>query len=270
MSPTWVTDERFMTYSERRQRSYRQTGIVLHRRDYGEADRLITLLTPNRGKVVLLAKGARRVTSRKAGHLELFTHVRLQVARGRTWDIITQAETWHNYPRLRESLPRMAHAYYMAELLLHFAAEEEADPALFDLAQETLAYLNSADNLLVVSRWFEAHLLRVTGFQPQLYVCPVCGENLSVHVVNVWVPAQGGALCPRCGEAHQDALPLPPRLLKLMRYLQVHTFARARTLPVPPEMWRELETYMQGYLRTILERDIRATAFIRRLRQERG
>lgn len=255
---------------ERRQRSYRQTGIVLQRRNLGEADRLVTLLTPDRGKVVLLAKGARKVTSRKAGHLELFTHVRVQVARARTWDIITQAETLHHYPHMRASLPRMAHAYYMAELLLHFAPEEQSDRPLFDLALETLAHLNSSDNLLVVSRWFEAHLLRVTGFQPQLYVCPVCGDPLSVEVVNVWAPAEGGALCPRCGEGRKHTMPLPPRLLKLMRYLQVHTFAHARTLPVRAEVWRELEMYMLGYLRVILERDIRATAFIQRLRQEHG
>ncbi len=252
----------------RRQRSYRLTGIVLHRRDQGEADRLITLITPNQGKVVLLAKGARKVTSRKAGHLELFTHVRLQVAKARTWDLITQAETLHAYPRIRESLRRTGHAYYMAELLLRLAPEGEADTALFDLALETLAYLNSSNNLLIVSRWFEAHLLRIVGFQPQLYVCPACGETLDLNVTNYWAPTAGGALCPRCGEGREEALPLPPRLLKLMRYLQVHTFERARTLPVRPELLRELETYMHGYLRAVLERDLRSVAFIRRLRQE--
>ncbi len=254
----------------RRQRSYRLTGIVLHRRDQGEADRLITLLTPNQGRVTLIAKGARKITSRKAGHLELFTHVRVQVAQARTWHIITQAETLHSYPRLRASLPRMAHAYYMAELLLHFAPEGEADTPLFDLALETLAYLNGSDNLLLVSRWFEAHLLRITGFQPQLYVCTGCRAPLSLDVTNYWVPVEGGVQCPRCGEAKRHAMPLPPRLLKLMRYLQVHTLAEARTLPVTPETWRELEAYVQGYLRVILERDIHALAFIRRLRQEKG
>ncbi len=256
------------TGRDRRLRSYRLTGIVLHRRDQGEADRLITVLSPDRGKVVLLAKGARKITSRKAGHLELFTHVRMQVAQARTWDIVTQAETLHNYPRLRGSLPRMAHAYYMAELLLHFAPQDQADPPLFDLALETLAYLNGSDNLLLVSRWFEAHLLRITGFQPQLYVCVVCGKPLSVAEVNYWAPAEGGVLCPRCREGKKAIMPLPPRLLKLMRYLQTHTFAHARTLPVSPETWRELETYIQGYLRVVLERDIRAVSFIRRLRQE--
>lgn len=258
------------TARERRLRSYRLTGIVLHRRDYGEADRLVTLLSPDRGKVVLLAKGARKITSRKAGHLELFTHVRLQVAQARTWDIITQAEALHNYPRLRESLPRMAHAYYMAELVLHFAPQDQADPPLFDLALETLAYLNGSDNLLLVSRWFEAHLLRIAGFQPQLYVCIACHKPLSAGEVNYWAPLEGGVLCPECRNARDGKalMPLPPRLLKLMRYLQVHTFAQARTLPVSPETWRELETYMQGYLRVVLERDIQAIRFIRRLRQE--
>lgn len=254
----------------RRYRSYRLTGLVLHRRDQGEADRLITLLTPDQGKVVLLAKGARKITSRKAGHLELFTHVRLQVAQARTWDLITQAETVRAFPHIRASLRRTSHAFYLAELLTRLAPEGEGDPPLFDLALETLDYLDTADNLLLVSRWFEAHLLRIVGFQPQLYVCPTCREMLSLEVTNFWVATEGGVLCPRCGEGRKNGLPLPPRLLKVMRYLQAHTYAQARTLPVRPALLRELETYMHSYLRTVLERDLRSVAFIRRLRQELG
>lgn len=257
-----------MSTSTRRQRSYRLTGLVIRRRDQGEADRIVTLITPTQGKVVLLAKGARKITSRKAGHLELFTHVRVQVAKARTWDIITQAETLHAYPRIRESLRRTGHAYYVAELLGHFAPEGEADHPLFDLALETFAYLNSSDNLLIVSRWFEAHILRITGFQPQLYVCPLCGEPLRVDVTNYWVPAEGGALCPTCGATRRGARALPPRVLKVMRFLHTSTFERARSLPLRPDLLLELEEFMYAYLHHVLERDLRSLKFIRRLRQE--
>ncbi len=257
-----------MTQEERRQRSYRLTGLVIRRRDQGEADRLITLLTPTRGKVVLIAKGARKITSRKAGHLELFTHVRVQVAKARTWDIITQAETLHAYPRIRENLRRTGHAYYVAELLGHFAPEGEADRPLFDLALETFAYLNSSDNLLIVSRWFEAHILRITGFQPQLYICPLCGTPLRVDVTNYWVPEEGGALCPTCGATKKGSRALPPRILKMMRFLQTATFERARSLPWRSDILLDLEEFMHAYLRHVLEQDIRALTFIRRLRQE--
>jgi hypothetical protein len=75
---------------ERRQRLYRLSGIVLRRRDLGEADRLLTVFTRDRGKVTLLAKGVRRAASRKAGHLEPFTHTDLLVAKGASLDLVTQ------------------------------------------------------------------------------------------------------------------------------------------------------------------------------------
>ena len=88
--------------SERRQRLYRTEAIVLKRRDFGEADRLLTVFTPEHGKLVLLAKGVRKTKSRKAGHVELFTHGTWLVARGRTWDLVTQADTIEPFVGLRE------------------------------------------------------------------------------------------------------------------------------------------------------------------------
>ncbi len=251
----------------RRSRSYRLTGLVIHHRDMGEADRVITVLTPDRGRVSLLAKGVRKITSRKAGHLDLFVHVRLQVVKGRTWDIVTQAEALRTFPHIRENVRRAAHAYYVAELLYHLSPEEQGDTALFDLALEALEYVDTAPNLLVVSRWFEAHALRITGFSPQLYICPLCGAPLPVDRVNYWVPSAGGTVCPSCGATQKSPRPLAPRVLKLMRFLHTHTYERIRELPLSTELLLELERYMHAYLRHILERDLRSLAFLRRLRK---
>ncbi len=120
--------------AERRQRLYRTDAIVLKRRDYGEADRLLTVFTPNHGKLVLLGKGVRKTQSRKAGHVELFTHSTLLVAKGRTWDLVTQAETVEPFLPLRESLLRTSYGYYVAELLDGFTQENDAHPAMFSPA----------------------------------------------------------------------------------------------------------------------------------------
>lgn len=256
------------TATWRRARSYRLTALVLHRRDYGEADRLVTVLTPDRGKVVLLAKGARKVPSRKAGHLELFTHVRLQVAHARTWPIITQAETLQGFRHIREDLRRTAHAYYVAELLLRFATEGQGDASLFDLAVETFQHLDRSGNLLLVSRWFEAQLLRHMGFQPQLYVCAVCGDALPASGPVYWHPPSGGVLCPDCAEGREGTRPLSQRALKLMRYLASHPFGQVSTLPVRSDLLREVETYIVAYLEHVLERPLASVALLRRLRTE--
>src|SRR5215472_14024187 len=92
-----------------RERTYRTEAIVLRRKDIGEADRILTLFTPQLGKVRAVAKGIRKPRSRKAGHLELFTCTRLLLAVGRDLDIITQAEGLEPYRPLRDDLLRGAY-----------------------------------------------------------------------------------------------------------------------------------------------------------------
>ena len=71
-------------------RSSSTRAVILRRRDHGDADRILTVYTPQLGKQEFIAKGIRKTTSRKAGHLELFAHTALQVADARTWPIITE------------------------------------------------------------------------------------------------------------------------------------------------------------------------------------
>jgi DNA repair protein RecO (recombination protein O) len=117
----------------RRERTYWTEAIVLRRTDFGEADRLLTVFTPERGKIKLIAKGARRPTSRKSGHVELFSHGQFLVAVGRELDIITQAETLEPFLPLRNDLLRTTYAYYLAELSDAFAAERDENRPLFEL-----------------------------------------------------------------------------------------------------------------------------------------
>src|SRR5437588_93894 len=105
-------------------RVYRTEAIVLRGYDYGEADRILTLYTPNSGKLRAIAKGVRRTKSRMAGHLDLFTRSNMLVARGRQLDIVTQAETIESFRSMRDDLSRVSLAHYVAELVDSFTAEQ--------------------------------------------------------------------------------------------------------------------------------------------------
>ena len=96
---------------------------MLRHHDYGEADRLLTLYTRQLGKTRALAKGARKIASRKAGHIDPFTHVKLQLAKGRDMLILTQADTVDAYQPLREDLILTSHAAYVLELLDRFGPD---------------------------------------------------------------------------------------------------------------------------------------------------
>ncbi|MBI3915321.1 MAG: DNA repair protein RecO, partial [Chloroflexi bacterium] len=107
-----------------RDRLYRVQAIILKRTDMGEADRLLTLYTRDHGKLRAMAKGARKPASRKSGHVELFMHSELLLARGRNLDIVTQAETRHAFLPLQSDLHRLGYAYYFAELLDQFTEDQ--------------------------------------------------------------------------------------------------------------------------------------------------
>src|SRR5512146_3458589 len=107
--------------------SFRVEAVILRHSDYGEADRLLTLYARQLGKTRALVKGARKITSRKAGHLEPFTHVKLQLAKGRDLPLVTQADTIDTYLALREDLQLTSQASYIIEPLDRLTYEDGSE-----------------------------------------------------------------------------------------------------------------------------------------------
>ncbi len=126
-----------------RERSVRVEAVVLRHSDWGEADRLVGLFTRQLGKIRAIAKGVRKMHSRKAGHLEPFTRTSLLLARGRDMFIITQAETIQAHTRLREDLLLVGYASYVIELLDRFTYEEGENRAMYRLLVDTLGRLST-------------------------------------------------------------------------------------------------------------------------------
>jgi DNA repair protein RecO (recombination protein O) len=249
----------------RRQRLYRLAAIVLRRRDLGEADRLLTVFTRDRGKLSVLAKGVRRAASRKAGHIEPFTYVDLLVAKGQSLDIITQAETIASHRELRDDLWRSSWAYYVAELVDAFTREEDPNALLFDLLQETLGRLAQGADPALVTRYYELHLLALVGYQPQFFHCIHCGAALKPEL-NFLSPAQGGCLCPQHGAHQPDAVALALPALKVLRFLQSRSWPEVAALQIGPETASGVEGVLARYIVYHLERTVRSATFLERLR----
>jgi DNA repair protein RecO (recombination protein O) len=248
---------------------YQTTAIVLRRTDFGEADRLLTALTPDRGKLKLIAKGARKPTSRKSGHVELFCHSRFMVAVGRELDIVTQAEMLDPHVPLREDLLRTTYAYYVAELADAFTAERDENQPLFSLVRDALDWLCEADDLALVARYYELHLLALVGYQPQLFVCAGCRERLQQEA-NYLSAADGSVLCSGCGHGRAGASELSVNALKVLRFLQTRGWETCRLLRLSPSSHAEVEQAMQKYITYHLERKLKSVDFVHHLRQQMG
>ena len=251
----------------RRERLYRTEAIVLKRSDLFEADRLLTLYTPKLGKIRAIAKGVRKPTSRKSGHVELFTHSRLLIARGRNLDIVTQAETIHAFRPLREDLLRTTYTYYAAELLDLFVEERIENRPLFDLLLAMLGWLGDASDLDLTTRFFELRLLSLLGYRPQLFQCVACRRQIE-PVANFFSAADGGILCGNCGQNHRGAQEIPLNALKVLRFLQTRDYDTCCRLRLSRPLHRELETIMYHYVTYILERNLKSVKFLKTLRRQ--
>ena len=250
-----------------REKLYRAEAVILHRQDMGEADRLLVLYTPDHGKVRVIAKGIRKPSSRKSGHLELFARSRLLIARGRNLDIVTQAELVEPFEGLRTDLSRISYAYHVVELLDRFTNEEIENRPLYDFLLDTLRWLAESENLPLTSRYFELHLLDHIGYRPQLFRCVRCNEEIQ-PVENYLSAEEGGVLCPRCDGHVPRTRPLSMPVLKILRFLQTYDYSTCRRLQLRPSVTRELEQVMELLLSHYLEAKPRSLSFIRQLRRE--
>lgn len=143
-------------------RNYRAEGVIIRRRNIGEADRIINVFTKKYGKIRVLAKGVRRITSRRGPSLELFNHIVLFVHRGKTFDIVTEVQVVSTFQSIRKNLELVGLAYYVCELIDSLCAEHQPHPRVFDLLTQTLEELDTG----VIKR-FEIGLLAELGFLPK-------------------------------------------------------------------------------------------------------
>jgi DNA repair protein RecO (recombination protein O) len=246
-------------------RSFRAEAIVLRHSDWGEADRLLTLYTRQHGKVRAIAKGARKIASRKAGHIEPFTHVTLQLARGRDLLIVTQAETIDGYLPIREDLALTGYASYILELLDRFTYEDESEnPTIFRLLVESLARLAAKSDPWLVIRYYEMRLLDFLGFRPQLFECANCGREILAE--DQYFSFTGGVICPRCGRGLPNLTSISVEALKYLRHFQRSSYREASRARPSPEVQKETESLMQGYFTYLLERELNTPGFIKRVR----
>jgi DNA repair protein RecO (recombination protein O) len=253
-----------------RPRTHRVEAVVLRHNDWGEADRILTLFTKEMGKLRAVAKGVRKIRSRKAGHLEPFTHVNLLLAKGRDLPIVTQAETVEAYLPLRSALLLPTYASYIVELLDRFTYEEGENPALFRLAIDTLSRLSRGDSPDLVVRYYEIRLLDLVGFRPRLFQCSVCEREVQ-PVEQFFSAEQGGVVCPECAERPQSSAllhlrPISIQALKYLRHFQRSSYTEASRAVLTPSLNREMENLTQHYITYVLERGLNTPAFLRRAR----
>ena len=249
-------------------RLYRTEGIVLKTAPLGEGDLLVTIAAEDGSKLRAMAWGARKLTSRKMGHLETLTRVDLALSRGRNMDTINQVHNLETFAALRGNLESTAKAFYVAELVDGFAIEGSANPLLYNLFLDTLRAVQAAgeDNVLLLH--FQLNLLRVNGFMPELYRCVECSVRITPgdhrFTVNL-----GGVLCSGCAPVGGVIVPLSLQALKVLRHFHRSVELDASKLRISSSLYEEIRSILDSAIRFWLDRDLRSRKFVDQVQRQR-
>jgi DNA repair protein RecO (recombination protein O) len=248
--------------------TYQADAIVLRRLDYGEADRILTLLTREHGKLAAIAKGARRSRAKAASSLDLFTRSRMMLARGRNLDVIAQVERNGDVRHISGDLLRTASASLISEVVDKVLEERHPMDDVFDLVVASLTRLNQpSSSPRAETSWFLMRILDLLGYQPQLHNCAGCGAPLPE--ASAWFsPLLGGVLCARCGAHDQGGSPASVNGLKVLRVMASGDRQLFDRLRLSPDLLWELETILESQLEYHLDRRLKSVEFLRGLRQQ--
>jgi len=148
-------------------KNYSTDGIVLATKDYSEADRILVVYSKDFGKISLIAKGIRRTSSKKRGHLEVFNNVKFSATKSKGLDIITEALLINSFPIIRKKLVKISLGYYFCEVIGKIVKEEEKHPGLYFLLIDYFGKLEKKDKLKTLKKEFIKDLLINLGYWPK-------------------------------------------------------------------------------------------------------
>lgn len=212
--------------------SFKTEGIILKRRNFGEADRILTVFTHKQGKISVLAKGVRRITSRRAGNVELLNRTMMYLHQGKGMPILTEAQSLNTYPKLKDDLILSTYAYHIIELVEKLTAEGQENPFVYEYLVKVLEKLSQNPRQILI-RAFEVKILSALGFatfSPQ--------NSISTPGVSI----QTG---------------------KILEDLQNSSWDRIKKISITQSQALELERYLRYYIERTLEGELKSRQFLK-------
>lgn len=216
---------------------HRVEGIVIRTVDYGEGGVVLTLFTGDRGKVGLMARGAKKPRSRYAAAAQLYTYgeyAYFKTASG-SLGALNDADILDSFASVRADLRCSAYAAYFAEMTDRMVPEGEAGEFLFAQLRAALEALALGKDPKMIACLLELKLFHAAGIAPVLDRCSACGCEPGPEEGAGWSVSAGGVLCRRCSGAYADASKLAPGLARLMLLMQRADLRQIGEIHVKPE-----------------------------------
>jgi DNA repair protein RecO (recombination protein O) len=243
-------------------------GIILRKYDFSETSQVLTVLTRDRGRLQLLAKGLRRIRKKPVVFLDLLDRAELVLIPKPPGSLstLTEYRVLDDHPGLRDDLLRMAAAFFTAELVTLASQEHQPLEPLYDLHVAALESLATAPRSALPSLLlaFEIRFLRRIGFGLELDGCVVCGRSRSGLRTTFFSPLRGGLLCPDCRSSDPSAVETASGVFPILRSLGGGSWDSATRTRIPWRIYREARRLLQRDYLLLFERTLRSTRWLER------
>lgn len=239
-------------------------GIVLRSVDTKEADKILTVLTGELGKIAVIAKGARSRRSRVTAATELLSYAEMTLSESRGYQYLVEAAPLAHFRRLRQDVTLLSLGSYLAELTDAVTWEALPGEEILSLLLNALYALSELRRpQRLVKAAFECRLMALSGFEPLLTACAVCG---AAEPERPMLDISTGLL--RCGDCPRSgglSMPLSPAVLAAMRHILYGSAKRLYSFTLPPEDLGRLAETAEAYTAAQLERGFRTLDFYKEL-----
>ncbi|MDD5606071.1 MAG: DNA repair protein RecO [Patescibacteria group bacterium] len=229
-------------------------GIVIRKINVGEADRILTILTRDRGKLRVVARGVRKPRAKLAGFTDMFAYNELELAEGKNFDVVTSAVTVERFVGDQTPLETIGVMYYCCELVDKLIEEQSEIKGSFELLRDTLQFLKYHDaSVLLVKSYFEMKMLLVLGFVPELHKSVVSGEPLKEDKELKFSVFLGGIVQGVDLAKDDFARAVSPSTIKFMRLLKRYPLLDVAKVSMPDEILRETSAVLSDFVEQAME-----------------
>jgi len=214
--------------------------------DYGEGNKIISLFTPELGKVSVMARGAKKMKSRHAAVTQLFTYGDFVFFKQKgQMGTLNSGEIIDAHHLLREDLYMSAYASYLVEMTDKMIGDEEGSTYLFEQVKAGLAAIEEGKDMQIVTHIYEMKMFDLAGYLPVTDVCVSCESDAPITAFS---PAMGGILCARCRHKDPVAIPIGEGALKLLKLFPRMDIRRLGVVQVKDETKAQLKKCMRTYM----------------------
>ncbi len=248
---------------------YSSSAIILRRIEYADYDYIITFLTPDNGKVSVIAKNAKKSVKRFTGALELFYGLNVVIRKGRSVSFLEEVYIENTFSNIRSDIMKTAYASYWSEIIVQWLEEGVSQKKVYDLLAFALSELENGQRTSEqISIIFQIKFLEITGFLPELTKCGKCYRDIDAmtDIRLVFDLRDGWLLCSRCKHYASDSVTMSKGTLKQLLWLLDNDIDKPLRIKFTDHANDEALRFLESFLPYHLEKEVRSLSFLRKMR----